>query len=62
MQGVTSRALEFTILTAARSGEARGARWDEIDMMGKVWTLPAHRYEVRSKTSAALQDQRLATA
>ena len=43
MQGVAPRALEFTILTAARSGEARGARWDEIDMMGKVWTLPAHR-------------------
>ena len=32
MEGVAARALEFAILTAARSGEALGARWDEIDM------------------------------
>ncbi len=36
-------ALEFTILTAARTGEALGARWDEIDMKSKVWEIPAHR-------------------
>jgi integrase len=43
MQGVAPRALEFTILTAARSGEALGARWDEIDLHAGLWTLPAER-------------------
>ena len=36
-------ALEFCILTAARSGEVLGARWSEIDMEKKVWTVPANR-------------------
>jgi integrase len=36
-------ALEFCILTAARSGEVLGARWSEIDLAGKVWTVPATR-------------------
>ena len=40
-EGVSARALEFIILTAARSGEARGARWDEIE--GDVWIVPAER-------------------
>ena len=35
--------LRFTILTAARSGEARGAMWNEIDMAAKTWTIPAAR-------------------
>jgi integrase len=43
MQGVAPRALEFTILTAARSGEVLGARWDEIDLRSKLWTVPAAR-------------------
>lgn len=40
---VAALALEFTILTAARSGEVLGARWDEIDFGRKVWTVPAAR-------------------
>ena len=36
-------AFEFLVLTAARSGEVRGARWDEIDLRAKVWTIPAKR-------------------
>jgi integrase len=36
-------ALEFAILTAARSGEVFGARWDEFDMNGAQWTVPAGR-------------------
>ncbi len=36
-------ALRFGILTAARSGEIRGATWDEIDMDAKVWTIPTDR-------------------
>lgn len=36
-------AVRFTCLTALRSGEVRGARWGEIDLAGKVWTVPAER-------------------
>jgi integrase len=36
-------ALELTILTAARTGEVIGARWNEIDRQAKVWTVPAER-------------------
>jgi integrase len=42
-RGVGARALEFAILTAARTGEALGARWSEIDMDAKAWTVPAVR-------------------
>jgi integrase len=42
-EGIAARALELLILTAARSGEIRGMRWDEVDLQAKVWTLPAHR-------------------
>jgi len=41
--GIGAGALEFAILTAARSGEVLGARWDEVDMLAKVWTVPAAR-------------------
>lgn len=41
--GTGARALEFAILTAARSGEIRFAQWDEIDLAAKVWTVPADR-------------------
>lgn len=43
MDGMGARALEFAILTAARSGEVRGARWPEIDLEAGVWTVPAAR-------------------
>jgi integrase len=42
-QATAALALEFLILTAARSGEALGARWSEIDMTSKIWTVPAGR-------------------
>jgi integrase len=41
--GVAAKALEFLILTAARTGETVGARWDEIDLTNAVWSIPAHR-------------------
>ncbi|MDZ7753866.1 MAG: integrase arm-type DNA-binding domain-containing protein [Gammaproteobacteria bacterium] len=41
--GLGAQALEFTILTACRSGEVLGARWDEVDLDQKVWTIPAER-------------------
>lgn len=42
-RGVSPKALEFLLLTAARSGEVLGARWDEMDMQAHVWTIPAER-------------------
>ena len=40
---VSALLLEFTILTAARSGEALGMRWEEVDETAKVWTVPPAR-------------------
>ena len=40
-------AFEFLVLTAARSGEVRGARWTEMDMAAQVWTIPATRMKMR---------------
>lgn len=42
-EGISARCLEFLILTASRSGEARGTRWDEIDFEGGHWIIPAGR-------------------
>lgn len=42
-QGMGARALEFAILTAARSGEVRGATWAEIDLAEGVWTIGPER-------------------
>lgn len=42
-EATAARALEFAILTAARSGEVLGATWAEIDLDGAVWTVPAAR-------------------
>jgi len=41
--GMGARALEFVILTAARSGEVRGVTWTEIDLQSGLWTVPAAR-------------------
>ncbi len=41
--GVAARALEFLVLTAGRLGEISGATWSEIDMAGKVWSIPGER-------------------
>ena len=41
--GISARALEFVIYTAARSGEVRGASWNEIDLKAGLWTVPADR-------------------
>ena len=41
--GVTARALDFLILCAARSAEVLGARWEEVDVGAKTWTIPAAR-------------------
>lgn len=46
-EGMSARALEFAILTAARSGEVRLAVWDEIDLDSKIWAVPANRMKTR---------------
>ena len=45
--GMATRALEFVALTAARSGEVRGATWDEIDMDAGLWIIPAERMKAQ---------------
>ncbi len=42
-EGVAAQALEFLILTATRTGEVLGARWPEINLRDKLWTIPAER-------------------
>ena len=49
-------ALEFTILTAARSGEVRGATWDEIDLATRTWTIPAARMKAGVEHRVPLSD------
>jgi len=64
-QSVAARALEFTILTAARTGETIGAQWDEVNMSEKVWTVPAdrmkagreHRVPLSTSAVAILRDE-----
>ena len=47
VEGMGALALRFAILTAARSGEVRGATWAEIDLKGQVWTIPAERMKAQ---------------
>jgi integrase len=42
-EGIAERALEFLILTAARTGEVIGAKWSEIDFAGRQWVIPPER-------------------
>jgi integrase len=52
--GTAARALEYLILTAARSGEVRGARWDEIDFDAATWTIPASRMKAGKEHAVPL--------
>lgn len=53
---VAARALEFTILTAARSGEARGMTWGEVDLDARLWTVPASRMKAGVTHEVPLSD------
>jgi integrase len=63
-EAIAARALEFLIITAARTGEALGARWNEINLLDKAWTVPAsrmkahreHRVPLSARALAILQD------
>lgn len=54
--GTAARAVEFAILTAARSGEVRGARWEEIDMQERLWIIPAERMKMGKEHRVPLSD------
>jgi integrase len=58
--GMGARALEFAILTAARSGEVRGATWDEIDFDAALWTVPAERMKAARPHRQPLSEGALA--
>jgi integrase len=57
--GLAALALEFTILTAARTGETRLATWGEIDFEQKIWTIPAHRMKGKREHRVPLSDAAL---
>lgn len=57
---VAASAMEFLILTAARSSEVLGATWGEIDMEAKVWTVPAVRMKAGREHQVPLSKRALA--
>lgn len=59
-EGIAARALEFLILTAARTGEVIGARWNEIDLLDKIWTVPAVRMKAHREHRVPLSPRALA--
>jgi integrase len=59
-EGSAARALEFTILTAARTGETIGAKWSEIDFENATWTIPAGRIKAGREHRVPLSDTALA--
>jgi len=58
-RAVGALALEFAILTAARTGEVIGAKWDEFNFTKRVWTIPAHRMKTGREHRVPLSDQAL---
>ncbi len=59
-EGMAARALEFVLLTAARSGEVRGATWAEFDLEKALWTVPAERMKARKEHRVPLSAAALA--
>src|SRR5215213_5397346 len=57
---VAAWALEFCILTAARSGEVLGARWDEIDLGKRLWVVPRERMKAGREHRVPLSEAALA--
>ena len=58
--GIGARALRFAILTAARSGEVRGAVWREVDLTSATWTIPAERMKAEREHKVPLSEQAMA--
>jgi integrase len=59
-EGVAALALELTILTAARTGEVLGARWDEINLDGRLWIVPGERMKTGKEHRVPLSDAAMA--
>ena len=59
MPGVASRCLEFTILTAARTSEATGAKPEEFDLTNSTWTIPASRMKAKKEHRVPLSPRAL---
>jgi integrase len=59
-EGIAARAAEFTILTACRSGEVRGAMWAEIDLQARLWAIPAARMKAGKEHRVPLSSAALA--
>ncbi len=60
IEGMSARALEFSIVCASRSGEVRGASWSEIDLNKSVWTIPADRMKMKVEHRVPLTDEAIA--
>lgn len=58
-RGASALALEFTILTAARTGEVIGAKWSEFDLSSRLWTIPAARMKAGRDHRVPLSDRAL---
>lgn len=56
-EGMAARALEFLALTASRSQEVRGARWEEINLEDALWTVPAHRMKMEREHLVPLPEK-----
>jgi integrase len=56
-ESISARVLEFTILTACRTGEVIGATWDEIDQSARSWTIPASRMKAAKEHRVPLSDR-----
>jgi integrase len=59
-EGIAARALEFLILTAARTGEIIGAQWDEVDLKDKIWVIPEARMKAGREHRVPLSGPALA--
>jgi integrase len=58
-EGAAARALELLVLTAGRSGEVLGARWSEINLADRIWTIPADRMKAGKEHRVPLSEPTL---
>ena len=58
--GMATRCLEFAVLCASRSGEVRGATWDEIDLEARIWKIPGARMKMERDHRIPLSDEAVA--
>lgn len=60
LESTSANALLWTILTAVRTGETLGATWEEIDLEGRLWSIPAERMKAKRDHKVPLSDQAVA--